>query len=956
VANGGINMANVRADSLRSPCAARRALLLRLLAVPMIMSCLVTRSFAQSEPQAGNGQDAEKATVQLKEVTVSGTRLAIRSYESPTPVTIVSKKDLNQRGVANFAEYLSYLPEFEASSNPETTTLWSLKNGSTYNDLRGLGPNRTLTLIDGERFVPTSSDGTLDMNVFPTALIERIDIVKGGASAAYGSEAVGGVVNVVIDKNFTGFKGDIQYGETQYGDNRTTSGSIAAGSDFLDHRAHVLASFDFEGVAGLATQSDRPWGRAAPCIINNPAYTGSNNAPQQIIGYNCTLSTATTGGLITSPGPLHGYQFGPGGALEPFVPGVGYSPSSEFMSGGSGANMGADRPISAPYNRNSTYLAFRYLVTDSISVFTNLILSHDTGESPTAQNWDFGSITINANNAYLPAALKTMMVQNNIPSFTLSRVNTDMGFYAADSTNNVTRYVVGIDGTSHRWTWSAYAQRGETDNTNYQFHNRIQQNFTDAVNAVVNPSNGQTVCAATLTGGASGCVPIDVFGDGSPSAAANAYVHGTEFSESKIVEQAAAASASTSVDTLASGPLAVALGAEYRELSSTGASDPLAASGGFTVASPLIPTVGKYSATEEYIELGQPVLKNLPLAHLLELNAAYRYAKYSTAGGADAWKVGLSYFPIPELQIRGFLSQDIRAPNLYELYLPSSGLAFATITDPRTSSSYVVDESFGGNPALKVEAARTRSLGFVYKPNWAPGLAVSADYWDIRVAREIGTLGPQQIIDFCQAGDSQACAAITRGSNGLIANVASLEFNIASERHTGIDVQSTYALSAGTLFGRAATITLDLAGTYTEHWLISPDGTSTEELAGQIGANVSGSGVPKVRGNFTVDYAVGNVGLNARLRYIGSGKYLNAWTTAIFSGNDIPAISYLDLSGRYRLSGDEDRTVEVYGGIDNALNRSPPTDPENFFITGYTNYELYDVLGRRFYLGVRIRY
>jgi iron complex outermembrane receptor protein len=917
----------------------------------------LSTALGQGLPSGSSSSSDQSAAGALQEITVTGTHLAISSYESPTPLTTVTSEDLNNRGVANFADYLSYLPAFEATNNPQTTTLWSLKNGSTFNDLRGLGPNRTLTLLDGERFVPTATDGTLDMNVFPTALIERIDIVTGGASAAYGSDAIAGVVNVITNKDFTGVKGDVQYGETQYSDNRTTSGSFAAGSTLLDNRAHILASVDFERVSGLATQNDRPWGRAAPCIVNNPSY-GAKGASEYIIGYNCTLSTATTGGLINSPGPLAGIQFGPGGTLQRFAQGADYSAASPFMSGGSGANMGADRPISVPYDRHSEYGSFRYSLTDTIELFANGILSHSNGESPTAQQWDFGSITIQANNAYLPAPLRTLMAADGLSSFTMSRVNTDMGFYAADSTFDVTRYVVGIQGDNLGWKWSAYAQRGETDYTNLQINNRIQQNFTNAVNAVVDPSNGKIVCAATLTGGAPGCVPVDLFGYGSPSAAADAYIHGTEFYQSIIVETAGAATASTSVPTLPSGPLELALGAEYRDESANGNSDPLAASGGYTVASPLLPTVGSYHVNEQYIEVAQPLLKDFPLAKLLEFNGAYRYAEYSTAGGAKAWKLGVSYFPFSPIQLRGLISQDVRAPNLNELFSPPGGLAFATISDPKTNSSYVVDESFGGNRSLKVETAKTRSFGVVYKPEWADGLAVSVDYWDIRVADEIGTLEPQQIIDFCEAGDSQACAAITRGSGGLITTVASTEFNISSERHTGVDFQSTYVRPLGTFFGRTAHLTLNLTGTYTDHWLLSPDGSSSQELAGQVGANVSGSGVPKWRANFTADYAVGAAGVNARIRYVGGGQYLNTWNTTIFAENNIPSVTYLDLSGRYRIINDNQHQhqLEIYGGIDNVFNTSPPVNPENFFITGFTNFELYDVLGRRFYAGLRFKF
>ncbi|HEV7610721.1 MAG TPA: TonB-dependent receptor [Steroidobacteraceae bacterium] len=935
-----------------------RGLLSRIALAALVGQFAVASASAQETGATAAAQKTRGADATIEELTVTGTRLSTGSFESPTPVSVVSTAELEQRGVANFAVYLSELPEFVNSNNPQTTTLWSLKNGSTYNDLRGLGPNRTLTLLDGQRFAPTAPDGTLDMNVFPTALIERIDVVTGGASAAYGSDAVAGVVNVITNKHFTGVKGDLQYGQSQYSDAKTTTGSFAAGAPLLDGRAHLVASLDFERDGGVRRQTDRPWGVAAPCIMHNPAYNGPNSQgiSQRIIGYNCTLSQATLGGVITSPGALSGYQFGPGSTLEPFVPGANYSPSSPFMSGGSGASMGQDRYISVPYDRHTAYASFRYSLTDTIEAFADASVAQSHGDNATAQNWDFGSITINSDNPYIPAALRPLLAQNGTSSFQLGRVNTDMGFYVADSKSNTTRYVIGVEGKNAEWTWNAYAQQGETNYLNLQINNRIQQNFLYAVDAVTDPATGQIVCRATLTGGAPGCVPMNVLGNGSPSAAAMAYTHGTEEIAWSIQQQVAAASASKSIPTLPAGPLAIAFGGEYRKESANGNVDPLAASGGYTVVSPVPPVIGTYHVTEEFVEFGQPILKDLPLASLLSIDVAGRSAKYSTAGTAKAWKIGVSYFPVSDLQLRGLISADVRAPNLSELY-SKGGLRFDTIYDPTNNKSYAIDITGGGNPSLQVETAKTKSAGFVYKPRWAQGVALSMDWFDIRLTNGIGGLSAQDQINFCQNGDQQACAAIRRGPNGLITTISNTLFNVAGERHEGIDIQGQYTRELQhSMFGLPTHLTLNLASTNTQHWTQTPDGKNFSELAGQVGANVGGSGVPKWRGNLTADLAIGPGAVNARIRYVGGGKYLNTWTTADFAENDLGAVEYLDLSARYRFNAEGQYPYELYGGVDNTLNKAPPVNPENFFIVGYTNYQLYDTIGRRFYLGIRARF
>jgi outer membrane receptor protein involved in Fe transport len=938
--------------SLRLAIAVQRATLGTALGL-IALSPAYSQELGAAGAQVGDQGSAAKGEVE--EVTVTGSRLSRTSFESPTPVSMVAVEDLQNRGVTNFSHYLSDLPSFQKGINtPETTTLYSLVNGATYLDLRGLGTNRTLVLLNGRRHVPSASNGSVDMNVFPSALIQRIDVVTGGASAAYGSDAIAGVVNVITDNRFTGIKANLQYGSSTHGDAERTTGSFAFGSDLLEGRANLTASLDYERYEGVLTQTARDWGRNSPCIVNNPADTGpSDGIPARVLGYGCTLTQATEGGRILTPGSLSGYQFGPGGALEAFVPGTNYSPP--FMVGGSGADMGQWRDISVPYDRHTGFVALRYSLTDTVEFFAEGTSARSHGENATAQHWDFGSITIQADNAFIPQELRTILQNENIGSFTVGRVNTDMGFYIAESTTDVTRYAFGLEGTTAGWKWDAYLQSGETRYTNVQHNNRIQANFLNAIDAVTDPLTGEIVCRQQLTGGAPGCVPMNIFGSGSPSAAAMAYAHGDEFIRWTVSEEVVAASASRNIPTLPGGPLAIAFGGEYRKESSDGTVDPLALSGGYRVVSPTSPVIGSYDVSEGFVELAQPLLKDIPFASLLELNAAGRWADYSTAGNAEAWKLGVSYFPVSSLQFRGLLSQDVRAPNLSELYA-RGGVSFATINDPVTNTSYAVSVTGGGNPDLTVESAKTKSLGFVYKPTWLDGLAISLDWFDITVSDSIGGLNAQQLFDFCQQGNSQACSAITRDQSGIATTVSSSLFNIAERRHTGVDVQAAYVRGFdGGLFGGPATLALNLEASQVSRQELSPNGLVFVDRVGEIGANVGGSGVPKWRGTLSADYSSGPLGLLAQVRYIGGGKYLNAWGPEDYSRNDISAVAYLGLSARYNLDLGG-YSMQLYGGADNVLDKDPPVNPENFFITGYTNYGLYDVVGRRLYAGVRVNF
>jgi outer membrane receptor protein involved in Fe transport len=784
--------------------------------------------FAQTVPA-----DAEVAEPAAEggDIIVTGTRIVRDGYNAPTPVSVISTKELKAEAPANISDFVNTLPAVRGSGTAASSN-GSLSNGAaginTVN-LRNLGAQRTLVLFDGQRSVASATTGTVDVNTFPQALIERVEVVTGGASSAYGSDAVSGVVNFILDKKFTGLKGEFENGITSYGDGANYKVSATAGVPFAEGKGHVLLSgeaFSQTGIQSIARawndsgffQIDNPAGlasagRAGTCTAPVGYVAGTPIAgcgPARYIGSGIGTSQFTPGGLI-STGPFRGTYFGP------IDPATGRASVSQLTFGPTNGQwmIGGDYNITSAGHRGSATLlpaekrlsAFgrlSYEFSPAFELYGQLAYSKYRGQSYYQQTPTTGTTiqvaptAANGNliNAYLPAAFIASVNAFNaaqptaatrVSTVALGTSNIDIPPQGSDNTREVYRYVIGASGKfgliGAEWGWDAYYQKGVVKTNELLTNAWNLARMTLATDAVFAPAGnalgvaaGTIVCRSSLTAPTNGCVPLNRLGVGGASRAAIDYVlyNGQQPLRTQTLTQDVAALnfSTNNLFDIWAGPVSLAFGAEYRKEAVDGAVDPLfqpiVANGvttGTWIYGNYLPTKGQYTVKEAYAETVVPIIKGM------DFNGAFRVTNYSTSGTVTTWKAGLTWQVIDDIKLRGTISRDIRAPNLGELFAPGVGRT-NTVNVPIAGGGVRADqfnESTVGNAALVPEVAKTYGAGVILTPRFLPGFALSVDYFDITLSGAIASLTAQTLIDQCYTqAIANACSFIsTTGGRGV---------------------------------------------------------------------------------------------------------------------------------------------------------------------------------------------
>lgn len=890
----------------------------------------------------------------ISEVVVTGSRVARAGFSAPTPTTVVGVQDIQRLGASNVASVLNDLPTFRATVTNSTNTL-NARDGGNYLDLRGLGPTRTLVLVDSQRFVPSNITGQVDLNLIPSIAVERMDVVTGGASAAYGSDAVAGVVNIMTRRTFSGFEANAQYGVSSRWDNRETNLAAIGGTDFRDGRGHVTIAAQYVDNLGVGSATTRDWGRSSPQLIPNPLFARGNGQPTRIIAFNVRPSVATNGGLINSPGVLRGIQFGPGGVPTPFI--YGNPVGSTWMIGGSGGSLADYQQLETPDKRSAIFATASYQITPKIEASATFSWGQSRRVGISGVTFE-PSIRVSADNAYLPASIKSIMAANNLTSFTMGRIGKDtctsdpsQCYFIHDASNTVYRGVLALKGDlGGGWTWNAYYEHGATDFVYSTRNQRIEANWARAIDAVVNPATGAIVCRSTLTNPGNGCVPFNMFGQFSASAAAVQYVTGTIHSDLHFNEDVVSGAVQGEPFSTWAGPVSVAAGGEYRSDRARVDVDPISQANGFYSGNPKA-MAGDYSVKEGFVETVVPLAKDMTLARLIEFNGAVRYTDYNVSGGVVSWKIGLSYKPVDDLRFRFTRSRDIRAPNLNELYTPGSS-AISQIIDPTNNTQGNVRVTAVGNTALQPEKATTTTVGVVYQPSWAPHLRASVDGYDIEIDDVLTTLGGQDTVNRCAAGATDLCKLVVRNASGAITTVFTPYLNLASLKTRGVDFEVAYTTPITGLGPLNGDLGLRWLATYVDH-LTTNDGRTVVDVAGETGGTHVG-GVPHWSQTFVATYDRGPLNLNAQLQYIGSGVYDSTATPATLNNNHIPSRLYTDLGISYEVQPSHyGKSLEFYASVHNAFDVAPPVAPNAQ--QSFTNAALFDTIGRTFLFGIRYK-
>jgi len=959
--------------------------------------CAAASAFAQQSPsEQAEGIDSQRATPmqgaqstsgdqpEIGEIIVTGSRVMRSGFNTPTPVTVFGADQIQRAGAVNVAQVLNEIPAFRAQSTPQTSAIFVSNLGASTADLRGLGGNRTLVLIDGRRVVASTVAGgsftpanTVDLNLVPASLLQRVEVVTGGASAAYGSDAVAGVTNLIINRDLQGLKGTAQYGLTERGDNAEFLGSLAWGARFAEDRGKFVIAAEYVDNKGTGDCSERRWCSQAYNTISNPFVPGSTTR-RVIAGQPATLllpdsrtATASLNGLVIG-GPLRGTEFNADDTTFAHDYGV-YAGAGLFQSGGGDPVQPFYQyfPLSAPSERINIFSNLDFEVSDSFKVFAQGSYGHVHGSLTGSARRDIspaGSYQIAQDNAFLPDPVRDQMIAANVQTLPFGRIWNDIGPQRGEVKRETWRAVGGGEWhLADRLTLEGYYQYGRTNYSQRGYNTTVNSRMAYAINAVRDPASGDVVCRATLPGpayraAAAGCVPLNPFGQFASSAAARDYVTATASQDTKLTQHVAALTLRGDIVDLWAGPLSFAAGAEYRRDAVSAANDPISAANDFFTSPGGSIDGGSRSLNvkEGFLEVVLPLAKNQPFLDSLELNGAGRITDYSTSGQVETWKLGADWAPVEWLRFRGTRSRDIRAPNLFELYgAPQS--SFQAIDDPANGGARnLVPTLLSGNTKLKPEIAKTWTAGAVVIGRFdsAGTLRLSADWFDIALKGAISQLGAQIIINNCYRGVADLCQYVTRDAAGIPTQIINPNLNLNTLITRGWDFEADYTVPLGddqTLGVRAlATVVKDLV-------TIDTAGIAIDR-AGQNGSGVSQpSGLPRYTINGYITYTGDPFSAQVQIRHISSGRYQVTNIGPDESGyspdlpnsindNRVKAVTYVNVNFQLKVN---DR-FELFGVVNNLFDKDPPRNIPSSF--GPTNPVLYDVLGRAYRMGVRLSF
>jgi outer membrane receptor protein involved in Fe transport len=944
-----------------------------------------------SAPGFAHAQDA--ADTAVSEVVVTGSRIRRDSFDAPIPITTVDGELVRQSGYGSLADSLVDLPRFAGNVNQQNTGGTLYQSGQARVDLRGLGQQRTLVLVDGRRHVGSdAAQPGVDLNMFPQLMVERVDVVPGGASAVYGSEAIAGVVNVIMRKQYEGFMGDVQTGVSSEGDGEELRIGGVWGTKAAGGRANIVLGGEIFHSEPIM-QRDRDW--AYPGLRRSGATPATvlPNSKTNVSPYATFQLSTTAAVAINAADPTRIAILSPACAT-PVVSATCQDSALTYTNDYAQLQGKVSRGVFRGYAD--------YEVTDKIKAFTEVSYAK-------VQGYDFsfpafssaGStvmpISIGADNGFLLSSntvaaqqLRGILVAAGVPlgaaavKAPVYKFWGEFGGQDKKSERETVRAVVGMQGEfdagGRRVNWDWYGQYGKTSGTVVNYGQPNKAKLAQAVDSVL--VNGQVVCR-DVTARAAGCAPWDLING--PSQAAVAWAYADSSVEEKVEEAVLAANLGADLFTLPAGPVAVAVGGEYRREESSFVQDALGAAN-LLYINQIGTRAGHYDVVEAYGEVRVPLLKDMPFAKELSLEFAGRLGDYSSVGSVDQYRVAASWAPVRDIRFRASQSTAVRAPNIVELYSPQSRSFLTNVVDPCDRQIFAAATAaqqaarrvtcaaaipgwnpatfnsnigsgraslatlLGGNSDLQEETAKTYELGVVIEPRFVPGLKLSFDFFKYNMDDMVGTTDANSVLTLlCHNStvayaDNPYCGQITRDATGAITEVRLINQNISRVKVEGYDIAVAYGFEMGEA-GR-----LDLRADATNEYryaLQSQPGQPYVNLAGQTAI-----GAPKWRGQFTAQWAKGPVKLAWTAEYIGpmgvntalSSTALDPYYTKDYYRHDL------------RASVDVNEKVNVRAGVLNLTDETPVLLPETYTGTGSAGAGLYDNRGRYFYVGATLKY
>lgn len=926
-------------------------------------------------------------------VVVTGSRTRRASADSPSPVTIVGAEEIRATGLTEIADVINQLPSLAITQTNQTSNLLG-NAGLNALDLRGLGTERTLVLVNGRRRVPAiPGTAAVDISTIPSNLVERIEVVTGGASALYGADAVAGVANFILKEDYEGVDASFRYGGSTRGDLHSYSGDILVGSNFAEGRGNVTAFAYYQHMPGTVSGEDRPWtARGYPIYSRADASLPWTVQDGVRSIYDADTAQVLLGGTLYSfndDGSLRPAQIGPGGFTNASPLDLGNQTNVGLLTtdGGEYGGRYDDWLLSVPSDRFAANTTASFDIDGSHTLFASVDFSTSESISAGAPLKSFGFYTVPTDSPFITDEMRAANGGDITAPLNFAGTFRELGRSSTEFDRQLVQFVGGAEGDFEQfsipWNYSVYYSFGRTRQKVRQVNSTAIDRFFLGLDTTVD-GGGNPVCRSTLADPGDGCVPINPFAPLTQQMID--YIQYTSSqSVSTMSQHVVSGFIRGDIAELQAGPLQFVLGGEYRsEKNDIGAIPELNPDGPAfdpTIGNTQSTLVGDYNVAEGFAEVSIPILKDAPLFHQLNVDGAVRVSDYSTAGFTVAYKGGGEWAPIQDIRFRATYGKAVRAPNIGELYTAGSvsGLwvndpcndwnlanrpdrteftaANCAVLAPSDTATYWLfrDIISEGNLDLDVETAKTLTAGVVLQPRFIENLAISADYYSINLENAIDELGAQAIINRCvdlPSLDNQFCPLIQRDGDGNLEAVSTRQLNLARFLTRGIDFEGVYRIDLPQLgmkgYGGRLTFNSAYGLTLNRDYTLDPSEPDTvTKFAGVFGT-------PKWKGVSRLTYNAGPLSVTWSARHFGRMKQNSTFTAENYMPLYTPHIVYNDVSASYWF---RDNTISLYAGLNNAFDKTPPRIPGAE--AGGANFELgfqagtYDVIGRTFFIGLR---
>lgn len=984
------------------------------LASSLLAMTIATPAFAQetADPAAAQTdttvatQDQEPAA----EIVVTGSRIARPELSLPNPVQVLTSETIQQSGKVNLTDFLVNSPALLGSQSNILAAGSNLTGGAqnvgvNLLNLRNLGANRTLVLVDGRRHVAGYPGiASVDINTIPTDLIQKVDILTGGASAVYGADGVSGVVNFILRKDFDGLRVRGQTSISQRGDAGDRFLAVTAGKNFADGRGNVTLSYEYNHTDRFSQRDRLNYGKTGPSYafvrnLDDPdGPTDNDGIPDRILYTNLRWADSSPGGAVDLDGDFSPDRTGEGGIYD-----VGtYLPGSAFTIGGSSTPRETYYGDYTPFQeRHIANVMARYEFSPAFELYAEGKYVRSKAHTFAQPTYDFFT-ELAPDNAYLAQRYGADAANGAL----FSRDNFDFGIRRYEMDRELFRTVVGAKGEiASNLNYDVSYVFGQSTQEATNRNDRITERYYAALDAVSDGAGGIT-CRINLPGQTTilgnnyggqpvyngapqtftpgQCVPLNILGEGSPSQAALDFVTVDHTSWARIQQHVVSAALTGNTGgffNLPGGPVGFALGAEYRKEKSRYVPSDQSLAGALMDDAPARIDVGSFDVKEVFGEINLPILANTPFAENLSIGGAIRLSDYSTVGTTTTWNVNGSYSPVRDITFRATYSEAVRAPNINELFAGGSG-TYEFITDPcgidriAEGTQYRVANCAaalgalgidpatfdpgtdftspqnssllgfqGGNPTLNEETAKTWTAGVVLRPSFLRGFEITADWYDIRLKQAIQYSTAQDVVDLCVDQpdlDNIYCDVISRSpTNGYVSFFTIIPENVASFETAGLDVNLNYRF---TPFDNAGTFNVQLQGNYLNKLQFVPTAGADPENQRDSSAYPA----PKFSAMFDLTWIKGPVTMNYGINWWSKTRRITREQEA--ANPDYIASEYIWFKEKWEheffMGYDVDERFTIYAGVNNLFDTKPDV--------GATAYPI-SAVGRSFFLGAKAK-